>query len=134
MAGAPSKYNPEMCEQLISLMSEGLSKTAVSVELGISKETLYQWSDPEGDYYKPEFSDAVKEGLARSQAWWERKLTEAATGQNKDANATLMIFIMKNQFRQDWSDLVVSEQRHSFVVSDTPEQTGDEWLSNHKPK
>lgn len=131
--GAPSKYYPDMCAQIISHMTEGDSKEAACARIGITKPTLYDWCDPESERYKEEFSYAVKEGEALSQLWWEDKIKAAAVGENKDANATLMIFNMKNRFKNDWADMQVHEQRHKFAVSDEPIDS-DEWLSQNKPK
>lgn len=132
--GAPSKYRPEMCEEVIAFMKDGDSKEAVCARLGIGRTCFYDWCDPESTRYKPEFAAAVEEGMLYGQAFWEDELKKAAIGKNPDANATLMIFNMKNRFREQWSDHQVHEQRHSFVVSDEPVDNSDEWLENHKPK
>lgn len=132
--GRPSKYEPEMCAKAIALMAQGDSKEVVCAELGIAKSTLYEWCDPEGDYYIEDFSNAIKHGMTLCQRFWERQLQKAALGTNPDANATLMIFNMKNRFREQWSDMQVHEQRHSFVVLDEPVKESSEWLADHKPK
>jgi hypothetical protein len=132
-AGRPSKYDPSMCEDVVALMSEGATKTQVACALGISKETLHQWINPDSDYFISEFSDSIKRGHVKAQAWWEAELQKAASGKNKDANATLMIFAMKNMFRDDWSDMQTVENTHRYVVSDTPTESEQEWLDK-QPK
>lgn len=134
MAGAPSKYDPTMCQDLIGLMAEGASKTAVAVGLGICKDTLYQWTNPESEYFKPELSDALKIGMAKAQVWWEDLSMKAAKGEIPNANATLIIFNMKNRFRDDWADRQTVENTHLFAVSDTPQKTEKEWLADSRPK
>lgn len=134
MAGAPSKYNKDMCEQVTDLMANGDSKESVCADLGIGRTCFYDWCDSESERYKPEFDAAVKQGVELSQAYWERELKKATLGLNKDANPTLMIFNMKNRFKEQWSDMQVHEQRHSFVIADEPVESSDEWLANHKPK
>lgn len=123
-----------MDQQVIDLMAEGDSKEAVAARLGITKQTFYCWVDPESDQYHESFSDSVKQGESLSQLWWEDKLKDAAVGSNKDANATLMIFNMKNRFRNNWNDMNITENRHTFVVADEPESSSDEWLEKHKPE
>lgn len=133
MAGAPSKFTPDMCEIVVDLMREGANKVEICAELGISKPTLYFWSDPEHELYKPEFKAAIDEGMVHAQAFWEKALRQAALGHNKDANPTLMIFTMKNRFRDDWSDVQKVESNVSFAqISDQPINAA-EWLSTHKP-
>lgn len=128
------KFRPEMAGTVIQMMSEGCSQYEVSVELGIAKSTLYNWLDEEHPSYCPEFVEIIEEGRLRSQAWWERKLREAAVGVNKDANATLMIYNMKNRFRDDWSDVQTVNSNVNFAqVSDKP-ASSEEWLKAHKPK
>lgn len=131
--GRPTKFKDEMCDQLVEVMAEGASKTAVAAHLGIHKDTLYEWANPDSEYFKQNFSDALKEGMVKAQLWWENLLRDAASGGNKDANATLIIFTMKNQFRDDWADIQTFENTHKFAVSDTPEQSEDEWLEASKP-
>lgn len=104
MLGAKSKYRPGMCEKVIELMSEGNSKEAVSAKLGIGRTAFYDWCNPDSTRYKPEFVEAVNAGMELGLAFWEDELKKAALGLNPDANATLMIFNMKNRFREQWSD------------------------------
>lgn len=98
--GRPTKYKPEMCDVLESLMKEGASLTEVCAEIDICHETLNQWSDPESPYYIKDFSEARKRGEKLSAAWWEKK-----GRQNLDSatfNSTLWYMNMKNRFK--WTD------------------------------
>jgi len=103
-AGRPSKYKPEMCEQVIELMKEGASLVEVAAEIGIRRSTLYDWMNRESNRYVEEFSDAVNEGVELSQAWWERKgRTNLVNPYQGDTfNATLWYMNMKNRF--GWKD------------------------------
>lgn len=132
--GAPSKYKPEMCDNVIELMRTGDSKEAVCAKIGIGRTAFYDWCDPESPRYKEEFHDAVNYGVELGLAFWEDALKAAALGHNPDANATLMIFNMKNRFKEQWSDMQVHEQKHSFVIADEPIESSEEWLASHKPK
>lgn len=95
--GRPSKYNSKLCNTVLHLMKEGYSKTSVAADLGINRDTLYQWCK---DY--PEFSDTIKKGEIMTEAYWENILRESAIGKRPNANPTLLIFIMKSRFR--WRD------------------------------
>lgn len=93
--GRPTKYLPEMCDAVVALMSEGASKIEVAHEIGISGETLNEWSKD-----NPDFSAAIKAGEAASHAWWLSKGRKNL--ENKDFSATLWYMNMKN--RHGWRD------------------------------
>lgn len=102
--GRPLSYKPEMCDQVIQLMKDGASKTAVAAELGIAKSTLYEWSNKDSAFFIPEFSDAIKRGEALSQLWWEKAGQMAVMGSVVGFSAAAWIFSMKNRFREDYAD------------------------------
>lgn len=93
--GRPSKYRPEYCEKVITLMREGLSKTEVCAELDISWDTLARWQKEIA-----EFSEAIKKGQKLSEAWWMRLGRENLY--NKDFKHQLYYMNMKNRF--GWCD------------------------------
>lgn len=103
--GRPTKYDPAMCEQVITCGEDGMGKCEMAEELGIHYETFEAYQAEH-----PEFSEAVKAALRKSQAWWERK-GRLATFDAQGFNATSYIFNMKNRFKDDWRDKV--EQEHS---------------------
>ena len=115
--GAPTKYKPEMCDAVTRLMSVGASKYEVAAEIDVSFETISQWCDPSGLYFKPEFSESVKSGLRLSQAWWERNGRENL--QNKDFSYTGWYMNMKNRFK--WAD----RQEIDHNVKTTPQILDD---------
>ncbi|WRH62053.1 MAG: hypothetical protein RSE12_17025 [Fuscovulum sp.] len=102
--GRPSDYDPAMCDKVIGLGDTGMGKCEMARELGIAYNTFEAWQDEH-----PEFLKAVKEALARSQAWWEQNGRIATFGGVQGFNATSYIFQMKNRFRQDWNDTVRTE-------------------------
>jgi len=100
--GRPTKYDPEICEDVLEYMRQGDSKVAVAAKIGISRETLYDWARTHKD-----FSDTIKRGVELSQAWWEdlgKELVLAGQG-----NATAWIYNMKCRFRDDWADVTKQE-------------------------
>ena len=98
-AGRPTKYDPAFCDVVIELGCTGASKVEMACKLGISRDSF--------DVYEkthPQFSEAVKEAVAYSQAWWEEKGRTATFGGVDNFNATAFIFNMKNRFPGDWKD------------------------------
>ncbi len=97
--GRPTKYDPAMCEAVIEAGAQGMTLAEMADIIGVTRETVRAWVAE-----KPEFSCAVKEGLDKAQAWWERKGREATFGAIDGYNATSYIFQMKNRFKEDWAD------------------------------
>lgn len=95
--GRPSKYDPKFVDQVLPFMAQGYSTTALAGHLGVSRSTLYLWMEQH-----PEFSDAVKEGMAASAIWWEDCLRNNAI--KGEGNATSAIFGLKNRASDDWRD------------------------------
>lgn len=104
-AGRPSIYQPSMCSQVIDLGREGASKAEMAANIGINRDTFAEWEKT-----NHEFSEAVKEAVQLSQAWWEEQGRKATFGGVEGFNATAWIFNMKNRFRDDWRDKVEQEQ------------------------
>lgn len=94
-AGRPTEYRPEMCVKAVDLMRDGASKTEVAAELGVCKQTLYEWIKKH-----PEFDDAIKKGTDLCESWWERQGRIAL--REEKFSATLWYMNMKNRFR--WAD------------------------------
>lgn len=104
----PSKYDPSMCDTIIQLGKDGKSKAQMMVEIGICKDTWHRW-----DAENKEFSDAVKEAMLFSQAWWEEKGRIHTFDKGEGFNPTSYIFNMKNRFSDDWRDKVESDHTSS---------------------
>ncbi len=110
--GRPSKYTSAFCNQVIELMSKGYSKEAVAGELGISRDTFYQWSKDH-----KEFSDTIKRGSAQSALYWEKIGMEGMLGKITGFRPAVWIFIMKNRFGYRDSVAVIEEVEESKVMS-----------------
>jgi len=111
MSGRPTKYNEELCDEVISLGKQGFSITQIAYELDIHKDTLYEWKKKH-----PEFSDAIKKARDYAQGFWEHQLRTAALGMNPEGvtpNPTLMIFQMKNRFPDEWREKQTTEHEVS---------------------
>lgn len=97
--GRPSKYIPAFCEEIISLMGEGLSLTAAAAELNIHRQTIYAWEEE-----IPEFSDAVKLARGKRLLHLERGLFKADGSQ-----VTAHIFALKNACAAEWREKTTTE-------------------------
>lgn len=95
--GRPSKYHLKYCKVVLEIMTEGFSKEAVAAELGISRDTLYEWCRR-----YPDFSDTIKRGELLSQRYWEKIGMDGMLGKIKGFKVAIWIFIMKTRF--GWSD------------------------------
>lgn len=93
----PTKYNSDYCDLVIKLMKKGHSKLFVAGELGISRDTLYEWCRR-----YPEFSDTIKVGEMKSYAYWEDLGMRGMMGKVKGFKPSLWIFTMKARF--GWRD------------------------------
>ena len=133
MIGRPSEYKQEFNQIALDLMEQGASIVEVCAEIGIDRVTLYDWINIESDRYKPEFSNTIKLGKQRCQAWWEKKgrdyLIEESemnvhtgTSKSKRLNTTAWIFNMKNRFKDDWSDT----QKQEVEVKNMPDWMQDD--------
>ncbi len=97
--GRPSKYDPDICDSIPEMFSNGQSIEEVCRDnLHISKQTCYDWMKK-----YPEFSDAIKEGVGISEAWWHT-LGRAGAAGKASINPAVWIFNMKNRF--GWRDQV----------------------------
>ena len=110
--GRPTKYKPEMCDQVIKLMGQGASLIEVAAELGVSHETVHDWKRVDSPQYIEAFSDAIKAGVRLSHAWWERN--GRINLENKDFSATLWYMNMKNRF--GWRDKHDIDMTGSFNI------------------
>lgn len=98
--GRPSKYDPTYCEVAIRMGERGKTWTAIAAELGVVRDTLYNWMDEHDEFF-----DAMKASRHAAQQWWEDTLQMQARGElESGASATAAIFAMKNQFPDDYRD------------------------------
>ena len=100
MAGQPTKYKPEYCEELINHMKLGLSFESFAGKIGVCRDTLYAWRDAHS-----EFSDAIKKGKSASLLVWEHRLNEAVYDP-KGVNATSIYFALKQYIQPSFKFLI----------------------------
>lgn len=100
-SGRPPLYQPEwMLQVTLAIMAVGASLVELAATIGVTRETLNQWTRHSSDYYKPVFSDTIRLGVDLSHGWWER------TGRKnlgvKEFSYTGWYMNMKNRF--GWQD------------------------------
>ena len=96
-AGRPTKYKPEFCDVVVNVGEEGETLVGMAEACDVSRETINEWIREH-----PEFSDAVKRGLQKSQAWWER---QGRNGLLADKfQASLYSRSMAARFPADWRE------------------------------
>jgi hypothetical protein len=101
--GRPTDYRPEYCEKIIEIMREGASAVEFCAEIGIHKDTLYEWNK-----FHPAFTDAFMRARLLCQAWWERQGRENLTdtseymGGSSKFNDRLWNKNMACRFKDDW--------------------------------
>lgn len=95
--GRPTKYDPKYCDQLIAYMALPASFESFAGEIGVDRDTLYEWRKKHKD-----FSDAHKKGKMKTLHTFEKILRLYGKGQMK-GNIAAVLFQMKNltNFRDD---------------------------------
>jgi hypothetical protein len=114
--GRPSVFRAEFCARVIAFMAQGFSLTAFAGEIGVSRETVYEWGKT-----LPQFSDALTRARAARALYWERRLLSA----EKDSRA--VIFALRNACGDEWRDKPdVQVSVHNTVdLSRPPEEWGE---------
>lgn len=122
--GAPSKYKPEYCQQLIEHMAEGLSFESFAGIIEVNRDSLYEWIK-----VHQEFSDAKKIAVDKSLHFWEKlglnniiNISESESqgegfgrSSSRSLNSSVWIFNMKNRF--GWRDKQPDEDSININVT-----------------
>ena len=97
--GRPTLYRPELCDQIIEAMGEGLSLEAAAASCGIGPRTAFTWQTQHD-----EFRQAVEEGRTKSLLFWERRAIALSKGEA--GNAAVITLGLKNRSRaaSGWHD------------------------------
>ncbi|MDE2096560.1 MAG: hypothetical protein KGL39_04880 [Patescibacteria group bacterium] len=109
-AGRPSSFSDAYCEEAISFMGCGYSLTAFAGEIGVSRETVYEW-----ERTIPEFSDAIKKARAKRVWCLEKRLLKADATK---AEVTTSIFALKNACPQEWREKIELDQTVKHEIAD----------------
>jgi transposase len=99
--GRPTKYRPEMCEQVIDLAQEGYSLTAIAGFLHTGRNDLADWGQKHA-----EFGSALSRVQGYRGQWWERQARRVAKEGGPGGQTMMIIFALKNLNSPDWKDRV----------------------------
>lgn len=91
-AGRPTAYDPKFADRAVEFMSLGYSLTAFAGEIGVCRDTVYEWEKNHS-----EFSDAIKVARSKRVAALEDRLL---FGLPEQTGST--IFALKNACPDEW--------------------------------
>lgn len=111
-AGRPTSYRPEYCEQVVEAAREGKSLTAFAAEIDVGRQSITDWCAAH-----EEFSLAVNHAKALAASWYEQQARKVVENGGTGAQATLIVFGLKNMGSDDWRDK--HEIEHSGGVNIT---------------
>jgi hypothetical protein len=111
----------EIADKAYKLLSKGKTLVHVAADLGICKDTLFEWLKPKNKNYKPLLADSIKRGKVKSEAYWIDLGLENLNSPN--FKPATYVFMMANMFK--WS-------RVDKVVDDSPQ--ADERLTKEEQK
>ncbi len=106
-----NKYEPWMNDKALSLFSEGDSISSVCCDLGINRDTYYEWRDNK----EHPFYEVAKHGELLSQQFWERAGKNGTLGAIDKFAGSSWQFIMKNRFREHYSDQQKEKEGNTAV-------------------
>lgn len=109
-------YSSDMPDKMIEAFEAGALPAEIPGKLGCRKEDVIKWLR---DLRKPEFKDAFKIGMAKSEAYWTRLGLEALTGGlGKGFKEKLYIYILESQFGWKRDGIDVDKVERENVLSD----------------
>lgn len=79
-------------------MAKGASVKELVHYLRVSRETIYQWANPESKQYHRKFADALELGKELSEAWWLRFGRLATQGAVRAGPPGWYVWQTKNRF------------------------------------
>ncbi len=111
-AGRPTSYRPEYCEAVVQAARDGKSLTAFAAEIEVGRQSITDWVAAH-----EEFSLAVNRAKAIAASWYETQARRLIEDGGTGAQATLVVFGLKNMGSDDWRDK--HEVEHSGGVNIT---------------
>ena len=103
-------YDESMCKIAEQLLANGKSIARVATNLGVCRDTIYDWRDKH-----TKFAKALRTGKMAAMAYWEDIGEDGVKGDIKNFSATAWMFTLKNRFREDYAD----QQKQEKTISDT---------------
>ena len=93
---------------MLAAVAHCLSVTAACAQVGISRETHYQWVRQDPDY-----AEAVAEARQLGADWLEDVAIARATAREKPSDV-LLIFLLKGAMPDKYRDMARREDRHDI--------------------
>lgn len=90
-----NKFEPWMVDKALALFADGESIVSVCCDLGIHKDTYYQWRDNK----EHPFYETARHGEQLSQQYWERLGRSGIKGDIDKFAGSSWQFVLKNRFR-----------------------------------
>lgn len=110
---ANKKYARKYADQLGSgLRSDGRSIEEVCQEWDIVVQTYNEWKKEH-----PEFTEAHMKGVRDSATYWHKLNRAVASGEQKNANAGLIQFALKNIDGINWADKTEIHNTHEEQIT-----------------
>lgn len=107
--GAPTKYRPEMCAEVIEYGKDGKSRAWIAATLDVDITTLHEWMEK-----YPEFSKAMARAKLHEQKHWEDLgHTNMVSPQGQTFSQSAWSRSMAARF-QDWRER--SEVKHDATA------------------
>lgn len=116
-AGRPTLYKASYCDEVVSLMAEGLSLTAAMASLGFTRQSAHDWAK-----LYSEFAYAIALGHAKRSLALERKGLSAESG----PQVTYAIKALANCNAEDFRERKEIEHTHNVK----PNDLSDDELAN----
>jgi hypothetical protein len=93
-------FPSDWVEKLLEIGRNGGNRTDMLLLLNVSRDTFYRLMER-----SPKFLDTVNTSMEYSEQWWYNiAKREWITGNSKSINSNHWSLIMRNQFKDRWSD------------------------------
>lgn len=113
--GHPVYYNEQVCDKLIECFANGDTVAIFCARQGIAESTFYKWT-----HEYPALREAYEQAKTCAKAFFESHLIQQATSLEKAPNATQLMAIMNNRFKDDYSrnpnDVSRGDTTNNFLV------------------
>lgn len=118
------KFTPDCLDKIVEVGARGGTITQMALAAGVVPSTLKSWMNPQSPRHIPAVAAAVELGMAMSQAVYETIGLNASQGLIKNHAGSTYAFMMKNLFKDAYSDEMVTKHLGAIEVgrSKTPQE------------
>ncbi len=115
-----SLYKPEYDKLVVRLGKKGYSVTMIACEIGVHKDTLYEWRKPD---VHPSFSVALSRAVQEAQSWYEHQGHKGIW--DKEFNNPTWAKQMSCRFPAEYRETVNSNNTNHNMNSDLGELSAE---------